>query len=138
MGLINDLATVVDELLAELLRKLVSLATLRVALVDVVLHVRDQVGIRTVHDGNAASGNLTIDGSQAAEDDVVEHEQSVLSNPVPRRVEMTGLQSVEDRLDAVNVRIAVLAGNGVQARLEPLGVGLLCVILDLTSADVAL
>ena len=51
---------------------------------------------------------------------------------------MTGLQSVEDRLDAVNVRIAVLAGNGVQARLEPLGVGLLCVILDLTSADVAL
>ena len=51
---------------------------------------------------------------------------------------MTGFQSVEDRLDAVNVRIAVLAGNGVQARLEPLGVGLLCVVLDLTSADVAL
>ena len=82
-GLINDLATVVDELLAELLRKLVSLATLRVALIDVVLHVRDQVGIRTVHDGNAASSDLTVDGSKAAEDDVVEHEQSILANPVP-------------------------------------------------------
>ena len=68
--LVDHLATVVDELLAELLREPVSLATARVALVDVVLHVGNELWVGTVHDGDATSGDLTVDRGEAAEDDV--------------------------------------------------------------------
>ena len=133
----DDLMTVVDKLLAELLRELVGLSALRIALIDVVLHVRNQVGIRTVHDRNAARGDLTIDSGEATKDDVIEHEKSVLTNPVPGRVEVAGLESVKRRLNTVDVRVAVLAGDGIQAGLELLRVRLLCVVLDLAGTNVA-
>ena len=105
----DDLTAVVDQLLAELFGKLVGLATLRVALIDIVLHIGDEFGVSTVHDLDAASSNFSIDSGEATKDDVVEHEKGILTDPVPRRVEVASLEDVEGGLDTIDVHVAVLS-----------------------------
>ena len=135
--LADDLATVVDKLLAELLREPVGLPTRRVALVDVVLHVFEKVGVGAVHDGNAASGDLAVDGGETSEDDIVEHEKRVLTDPVPRRVEVASLERVERGLDAVHVAVAVLLRDTVELGLQSGRASLLLVVRDLASTRIA-
>lgn len=98
----QSLSTVVEELLTELLCQLVGLTHLWSACVDVVLHVAEvvkvlaanlfqctkhslnQSWIGPVHDGNTPRGDLSVYRGQAPEDDVVEHDEGILSDPVPR------------------------------------------------------
>ena len=44
-----------------MLGELVLFATVRVTMVDVILHIIHEIGIRTVHDSDAASGDFAID-----------------------------------------------------------------------------
>jgi len=83
----NDFASVFNELLAELFRQPINLALPCVTLVDVVLHVSEQVGIGTVKGIDASSSGFTIYSSEATEDDVVVHHESILTNSIPERVE---------------------------------------------------
>ncbi|GKT45755.1 uncharacterized protein ColSpa_05936 [Colletotrichum spaethianum] len=134
----GDLLAVLDELLSELLGELVSLATLRGAVVNVVLHELDQGGVGAVHDANALAHDLTVDSLETAEDDVVVHVEGILARPVPGRVVGTGLEGAEDRLDARGVEVAVLGSPEVKLGLEHL-LGLLRVDVRLvTSAEVEL
>ena len=93
--------------------------------------------IGAVHDDEAARGDVAIDGGQTAEDDVEEEVDGVLADPVVDRVEVAGLERLEDGLDAVDVGVAVLAGDGVQLGLESERVRLLLVKRELASARVA-
>ena len=134
----NDLATVVDQLLAELLGELVGLAAFSVALVDVVLHVREQVRVGAVQDGNATGGDLAIDSCEATKDDIVEHKESILAHPVPGGIEVTSLQDIEAWLNAVNVEVAVFRLDDVELGLESFGIGFLNIILDFTGTGIAI
>jgi hypothetical protein len=51
------------------------------------LHKLGEIGIGTVHDGDATRSDLTIDGGEVAEENVIEHKHGILTNPVPGRVE---------------------------------------------------
>jgi len=62
--------------------------------VDVVLHILEYVRISKVKESDAASSDLTIDCRQTAEDDIVPHEEGILMNPIPQRVEVAGLENV--------------------------------------------
>lgn len=134
----NSLTTVVNQLLTESLRQLIRLAFRRVNLLDDILHVIHDRRIDPVHDCNTAIGDLAVDGGEAAEDDVVEHHESVLADPVPRRVEVASLEGVEDGLNTVEVGVAVLASDAVDAGLESGDVCLLLVVSNLASTRVAL
>jgi len=70
-GLAKDFAGIIDKLLTELFGEFIGFAFGRIATVDVVLHVLEHVRISTVKEGNAASGDLTIDCRQTAEDDII-------------------------------------------------------------------
>jgi hypothetical protein len=63
------------------------------------------MGIGTVHNGDATHGDLTIDGGEAAEENenVIEHKNGILANPVPGRVEMTSFKRVENGLNTFNI-----------------------------------
>jgi hypothetical protein len=66
--------------------------------VDHELHKFDEsheMRIGMVHDGDATCSNFTIDGGEAAEENIIEHENGVLANPVPGRAEVTDLKRVE-------------------------------------------
>ena len=119
-----------------MLGELVLFATVRVTMVDVILHIIHEIGIRTVHDSDAASGDFAIDSGETAEDDVVEHEEGILTDPVPRGVEVASLEHVEDGLDTVDVGLAVLATDGVETGLKLLCARLLCIVFDLTRTRV--
>jgi hypothetical protein len=62
--------------------------------------------------------DLTIDGSEAAEESVVEHRESVSANPVPGRVKVSGFERVENGLDAIKLSVAVLTRDAVQQSLN--------------------
>jgi len=79
----NNLARVVDKLLAKLFRQLVSLALRCIALVDIVLHICKQVRISTVEQSDAARGNFTINSSKATEDNVTKHDERISANALP-------------------------------------------------------
>ena len=71
-----------------------------------------------VHNGNATRSDLMINGSKAAEENVVEHKDSILPNPVPGRVEVMGSKGIENRLDAINISVTVLKRDVVQSSLN--------------------
>lgn len=96
-------------------------------LIDDVLHVVDELGVGPIHDGDTASANFAVEGGKSSADNVVEHEERTFMDPFPRQVEMTGLERVEDGLDAIEVGLAVLADDAVETSLESGGVCLLLV-----------
>jgi hypothetical protein len=65
--LADHFTAVLEKGLTELLRESVVLSELNGSVVDGVLHVVNQAGIGTVHDDQATSGDVTVDGGQAAE-----------------------------------------------------------------------
>jgi len=91
---VDHFTSVVDELLTKLLRQFVLLAPSFVAVIDVVLHVSQQRGIRPIEEGNRPSRDISINGGESSENDVEVHEQSVLAGPVPRRVEESSFERV--------------------------------------------
>jgi phosphoribosylformylglycinamidine (FGAM) synthase PurS component len=82
------------------------------------LHKLDEIGIGTVHDGDTTRSDLTIDGGETAKENVIEHKDSVLANPVPGRIEVTGFKRVENGLNAINISVAVLTRDAVQPSLN--------------------
>ena len=58
--------------------------------VDHEFHKFDEMGICTVHDGDAMRSNSKIDDGEATEENIIDHENGVLANLVPGRVEVTG------------------------------------------------
>jgi hypothetical protein len=87
------MAAVIQKFLTKLLSSCISLALGWIAPIDHKLHEFDEVGIRTVHDGDATGGDLRIDSGEAAEENIIEHEESVLTDPIPRGVEMASLRA---------------------------------------------
>ncbi|KAI6759685.1 hypothetical protein HG530_010365 [Fusarium avenaceum] len=67
---VKNVLAVLNELQSELLGKLVSLASLCGAVVDVVLHEVKELRVGTVHETNALADNLTVNSLEAAEDNV--------------------------------------------------------------------
>jgi len=51
-------------------------------------------------------------------DVVIPHEQSILSSPIPRRVESAGFEIIKRREDIVDVEIAMFGTDDSQAYLE--------------------
>jgi hypothetical protein len=74
--------------------------------------------IVTVHDGDATRSDLTINGSEAAEKNVVEHKDGVLANSVPGRVKVTGFKCIENGLNAIDISVTVLKRDAVQPSLN--------------------
>jgi hypothetical protein len=56
--------------------------------------------------------------STAAEENVIEHKNGILANPVPGRVEVTGFKRVENGLDTFDISVAVLTPDAVQSSLN--------------------
>ena len=69
------------------------------------------------------NGDLTIDCRQTAEDNVVSHEEGILTNPIPRGVKVVGLESIEAWLNTLDIGVAVLAGDVIKFGLEGNAVG---------------
>jgi len=115
---VHNLAAVLNELLTELFSKGIVLSECRIAGVDTVLHELVKVGVGTVEYIDTAGGDLAVDSGEFSVDDVVPHEQGVLSRPVPRGVESASFESIKSREDTVNIEIAVLATDGIQACLK--------------------
>ena len=63
--------------MAKLLGSCICLTLGGIAPVDHKLHKLDKIGIGTVHDSNATCSDLTIDGCEAVEENVVKHKDSV-------------------------------------------------------------
>ncbi|GJC78128.1 hypothetical protein ColLi_00966 [Colletotrichum liriopes] len=114
---VENLLAVLDELLTELLGKLVGLTTLRWAVVDVVLHKFDQGGVGAIHNADALAHDLTVNSLEAAEDNVIVHVKGVLARPVPGRVIGTRLEGAEDGLNAGSVEVAVFGSPEVELGL---------------------
>jgi hypothetical protein len=104
--------------LTKLLSSCISLALGWIAPIDHKLHEFDEVGIRTVHNGDATGGDLRIDSGEVAKENIIEHEESVLMDPIPRGVEMASFEGVENGLDAIDVSVAMFATNVVQSDLK--------------------
>jgi hypothetical protein len=104
--------------LAKLLSSCVRLTLGGIAAVDHKLHKLDEIGIGTVHDSDATRSDLTIDGGEAAEENVIKHKNGVLANPVPGRVEVSGFKRVENGLNTFNIGVSVLTPNAVQLSLN--------------------
>ena len=96
------LTSIVDQLLTELFCEFVILTLRRVAMIDVVLHVSEYFRVSTIKEGDATRCYFAIDSCEPSED-VVIHEERVLSHPVPRRVEMTCFERIEDWVETINV-----------------------------------
>jgi len=82
-GDIKNILAVLNKLLSELLSKLVSLTSLGGAVVDMVLHEVEELGVGSVHETNALANNLTINSLETTEDNIEVHAESVLASPVP-------------------------------------------------------
>ncbi len=87
-------------------------------MVDIVLHVAKHIWIGAVEKSDTASGNFTIDSGQTAENDVIEHDEGILTSPVPRRIETTSLKNIETGLDAIDVGVAVFSCDAVELCLQ--------------------
>jgi hypothetical protein len=87
-------------------------------MIDGVLHVSEHLGIGTIEQRNAASSDLAIDSGKPTKDDVVIHEQGILTNPVPRGVESASFERIKDWLDSINIQVAMLFGNAVEPGLK--------------------
>ena len=134
---VKNFLDVLNELLSKLLGKLVSLASLGGAVVDVVLHEFEELGVGTVHKANALADDLTVDSLEATEDDVEVHVEGILTSPVPRGVVGSGLEGSEDRLDTGSIEVTVLGSPEIKLSLQNL-LGLLGVdvsLLALTEVD---
>jgi hypothetical protein len=127
---IKNILDVLNELLSKLLGKLVSLASLGGAVVDVVLHEFEKLGVGTVHETDALADNLTVDGLETAENDVEVHAESILASPVPRGVVGSGLERSEDRLDTGSIEVTMLSSPEIKLSLQDL-LGLLRVDVSL-------
>jgi hypothetical protein len=53
-----------------------------------------------------------------AEDNVIEHKNGILANPVPGKVEVTGFRRVENGLNTFDISIAVPTPDAVQSSLN--------------------
>jgi len=51
--------------------------------------------------------NLMINGGEAAKVNVMEHENSILANLVPGRVEVMGFKCIENKLNTFNISVSV-------------------------------
>jgi hypothetical protein len=109
---------VIQKFLAKLLCSCVCLTLGGIAAVDHKLHKFDEVGIGTVHDGDATRSDLTINGGEAAGKDVIEHKNGILTYPFPGRVEVTGFKCVENGLNTFDISVAVLTPDAVQSSLN--------------------
>jgi hypothetical protein len=94
--LTNDTAAVIQKFLTKLLSGCISLALSGIAPIDHKLHEFDEIGIGTVHDGDATGSDLIVDSGEVAEGNIVEHEESVLTDPIPRGVETASFERVEN------------------------------------------
>ena len=86
----NDFASVLYKLLAELFCNLMCLAFRCITLIDIVLHIHQQVRIGMVEESDALSDDFTVHSGEVTEDNVVVHDESILANPVPGRVKAMG------------------------------------------------
>jgi phosphoribosylformylglycinamidine (FGAM) synthase PurS component len=136
--LANNTSAIVEKLLAKFLRSCVRLTLRRVTSIDHKLHEFDEIGVSAVHNGDTAGSDLTVDGSETAEQNIIEHEESILTNPVPRRVEVTSLQRVKYGLDTVNIGVTVLTRNIVESSLKQRRASLFFVVENLALAGVTL
>ncbi len=129
---------VLDELHAEFLGKLVRLATLGGAVLNVILHEIEQGRVGSVHDADALAHDLSVNGLESAENDVVVHAQGILASPVPGGIVDTGLERAEDWLNTSRVEVAMFGVPEVQLSLEDLGGFLRNLERLVTGADVHL
>ncbi len=104
-----------------LLSSYISLALGGIAPIDHKLHEFNEIGIGTVYDGDSTystGGDLTIDSGEAAKENIVEHEESVLTDPIPRGVEMASFERVENGLNAIDVSVAMFTTDVIQSGLK--------------------
>uniref|UniRef100_A0A4E9ENN5 Uncharacterized protein n=1 Tax=Gibberella zeae TaxID=5518 RepID=A0A4E9ENN5_GIBZA len=116
----KNILDVLNELLSKLLGKLVSLASLGGAVINVVLHEFEKFGVGAVHETDALADNLTIDGLETAEDDVEVHAEGILTSPVPGGVVGSGLEGSEDRLDTGSIEVTMLGSPEINLGLQDL------------------
>ena len=93
-SVIDHLSTILDESLSKLLGESVGRSSIRIAGVNVVLHVVElkpksqfrnkgsggqayELRISSVHDDDTSSGDVSIDGSEATESEQRENSESV-------------------------------------------------------------
>src|SRR6266702_2464553 len=101
--LANNATAVFQKLMTELPGSCVRLTLRGVTAVDHELHELDEIGVGAIHDSDTTSSDFAVHVSKASEEDIVEHENRVLTNPVPGRIEVAGLERIEDRLNAIYV-----------------------------------
>ena len=101
-----------------LLSSYISLALGGIAPIDHKLYEFNEIGIGTVYDGDSTGGDLTIDSGEAAKENIVEHEESVLTDPIPRGVEMASFERVENGLNAIDVSVAMFTTDVIQSGLK--------------------
>ncbi|TFA99245.1 hypothetical protein CCMA1212_009011 [Trichoderma ghanense] len=119
---VQNLLAVLNELLSELLGKLVGLATLSGAVVDVVLHELEELGVGLVHDADALADNLTVDRLESAEDDVVSAlvlGESVNGSGIHHHASRTSLGATRSgrRRQADTGTCGVFLGNSIEVCL---------------------
>ncbi|RUP46911.1 LOW QUALITY PROTEIN: hypothetical protein BC936DRAFT_146379 [Jimgerdemannia flammicorona] len=114
----QNLSAVFDQRTTKFLGEPVRLALVLRAGIDMVLHILHQRRIGAVHDVKTPSSNVTVDDSELAKDDVIEHCESILANPVPVRVIPPGFEGAENWLDTVRVDIAVLSEPQINISLK--------------------
>ena len=100
-----------------LLSSYISLALGGITPIDHKLHEFNEIRIGTVYDGDSTGGDLTIDSGEAAEENIVGHEESILTDPIPR-VEMVSFEHVENGLNAIDVSVAMFMTDIIQSGLK--------------------
>jgi hypothetical protein len=73
----------------------------------------NETGISTAHYGDATCSDPTINGGEAAEENVIENSNGTLAKLVPGRVKMTGFRCVESGLNPFNMGVAVSMPDAV-------------------------
>jgi hypothetical protein len=69
------------------------------------------------HYGDTTGSDLTVDGSETASENIVEHEESVLTNPVSQGVDLTGLQRVKSTVNmGPGIIVTAAEGSEVEAK----------------------
>src|ERR1700761_449737 len=99
-----------------------------VTAVDHEFHKLDEIRVGTIHDSDTTSSDFTVHGGKTSKEDIVEHENRILTNPVPGRIKVAGLECVKHRLNAIYVCVAVFARNAVEPGLEHRGICFLFVV----------
>jgi hypothetical protein len=100
------------------------------------LHVLEKGIICAIDDSNAASGDITVDGGDPAEENIIPHDEGILSNPIPRGIKVAGFERLEDGLNTRDVGVSVFVVDCVELGLESLDVGLLSVGSTVTLASI--